>query len=180
MEVDNFNSYPLPPPWKKMGDIYVHDITGEESSEHPFQRMKSLRNVLNNSNRSINYEKDDNKIIETDLVLGINEDDKNNTSFLSERENFQLNSFQNTNLESSLSNKNGKTKTKALYFDFRCHWKELNLFGEKQSFGLTIRYYDEDGRTIVKFDGLDGGWHLTTLEGPYGPLDRNDLFLGAK
>jgi hypothetical protein len=180
MEVDNFDSYPLPPPWKKLGDIYIHDITGEESTEHPFQRMLSLRNTLNNS-KNINNENGDNKIIERGLVLGINDDDKNKTSFqVSEGDNFQLNTFQNTNLESSISNKHGKTKPKSLYYDFRCHWKELNLYGEKQSFGLTIRYYDEDGRTIVKFDGLDGGWHLTTLDGPYGPLDRNDLFLGAK
>jgi len=65
------------------------------------------------------------------------------------------------------------------YNDFRCMWKEFGLMGETNSYGLVIRYYP-DGQTVIKFDGVEGKWHLSQLMGPYGPLDRYDLFVGAK
>lgn len=34
--------------------------------------------------------------------------------------------------------------------------------------------------TQIIFDGVDGEWLFTVLEGPYGPIDRYDLFIGAK
>jgi hypothetical protein len=65
------------------------------------------------------------------------------------------------------------------YQDFRCMWKEFGLMGETNSYGLVIRYYP-DGQTVIKFDGVEGMWHLSQLTGPYGPIDRYDLFVGAK
>lgn len=44
---------------------------------------------------------------------------------------------------------------------------------------MIIRCYD-DMSTQIKFDGVEGEWLFTTLEGPYGPVDRYDLFIGAK
>jgi len=66
------------------------------------------------------------------------------------------------------------------YNDFHCHWKELGLFGDTNSYGLTIRFNIEDGSSIVKFDGVDAKWYMNALEGPYGPVERWDLFIGAK
>ena len=65
------------------------------------------------------------------------------------------------------------------YTDFRCGWKELSLLGETNSYGLVIRYYP-NGQVLVKFDGVDGQWLFNQMMGPYGPLDRYDLFVGAK
>jgi hypothetical protein len=64
-------------------------------------------------------------------------------------------------------------------WDFRCLWKELGLFGNVNSYGLTIRYF-EDGQTVIKFDGLDGQWVFSQLQGNHGPIERYDLFVGAK
>jgi len=64
-------------------------------------------------------------------------------------------------------------------WDFRCLWKELGLFGNVNSYGLTLRYF-EDGSTVVRFDGLDGQWVFSQLEGTHGPIERYDLFVGAK
>lgn len=66
------------------------------------------------------------------------------------------------------------------YNDFHCHWKELGLFGDTNSYGLTIRYNIEDGSSIIKFDGVDAKWYMNALEGAYGPVERWDLFIGAK
>jgi hypothetical protein len=34
--------------------------------------------------------------------------------------------------------------------------------------------------TSVKLDGVDGQWQFSTLEGPHGPINEYDLFVGAK
>ena len=68
---------------------------------------------------------------------------------------------------------------KSEFVDFRCVWREAGLFGIK-SFGLVIRYFEDNGNILVKFDGIEGEWRLSALEGPYGPIDRNDLFVGGK
>jgi hypothetical protein len=73
-----------------------------------------------------------------------------------------------------------KLKMKGMkYSDFRCVWRELNLMGETNAYGITIRYYP-DGQTVIKFDGVDGSWFFSQMYGPYGPIDRYDLFVGAK
>jgi hypothetical protein len=83
-------------------------------------------------------------------------------------------------LANPLNNKSLKARMKGMkYTDFRCMWKEFGLMGETNSYGLVIRYYP-DGQTVIKFDGVEGMWHLSKLVGPYGPIDRYDLFVGAK
>ena len=42
------------------------------------------------------------------------------------------------------------------------------------------RYNIDDGSSIVKFDGVDAKWYMNVLEGPYGSIERWDLFIGAK
>ena len=56
----------------------------------------------------------------------------------------------------------------------------VGLFGDINSYCLTIRYNIDDGSSIVKFDGVDAKWYMNVLEGPYGPIERWDLFIGAK
>ena len=72
-----------------------------------------------------------------------------------------------------------KMRNQNKYQDFRCQWKEVGLFGDTSSYGLIIRYYP-DGQTVIKFDGFDGKWLLSHLQGIYGPIERIDLFVGSK
>jgi hypothetical protein len=44
---------------------------------------------------------------------------------------------------------------------------------------LTIRFLD-NGDTLLKFDGINGEWTFTALKGPYGVLEMQDLFIGAR
>lgn len=65
------------------------------------------------------------------------------------------------------------------YSDFRCEWKEVGLFGDRNSYGLTLRYYD-DGSALVRMDGVRGEWQMASLQSQYGALESCDLFIGAK
>ena len=69
--------------------------------------------------------------------------------------------------------------SKSEFVDFRCVWKESGFLG-MNSYGLVIRYFLESGIALVKFDGIEGEWKLSVIEGPHGPLDRNDLFIGGR
>jgi hypothetical protein len=44
---------------------------------------------------------------------------------------------------------------------------------------MIIRYF-EDERTLVRFDGVEGDWQYSVLEGLYGPVTLLDLFIGSK
>jgi hypothetical protein len=46
-------------------------------------------------------------------------------------------------------------------------------------YGLTIRFL-ADNSTLVRFDGIDASWTFTALKGPYGVLEKYDLFVGSK
>jgi hypothetical protein len=147
---------PLPPPWRKVNDgRYVNEFTGEESHRHP-----ALRFVPSTG----------------PLVPVAPEEDPQQTvrPYHGEvgEEGSQVTTA--TALTTTTTSRKGVKS-----WDFRCMWKELGLFGNVNSYGLTIRYY-EDGESVIKFDGLDGKWHFSQLEGPYGPVDRYDLFVGAK
>ena len=54
----------------------------------------------------------------------------------------------------------------------------VGLFGDKSSFGLLIRYYDNRD-TFVKIDG-SGDWQNTLIETRSGIADKYDLFIGSK
>lgn len=63
--------------------------------------------------------------------------------------------------------------------DYRCEWQELGLFGNVNSFGLTIRYFANND-TFIKMDGVDSSWERAVVESKYGLADRNDFFIGSK
>lgn len=73
----------------------------------------------------------------------------------------------------------GTVHSNSEFIDFRCSWKESGVFGI-YTYGLLMRYFLDNGNTLVKFDGIEGEWQLGELEGPFGPADRNDLFIGGK
>ena len=65
--------------------------------------------------------------------------------------------------DSNDSNDSKNSKHNLTFYDFRCSWKEAGLFGDVDSFGLTLRFYD-DLSTQIKFDGVSGVWLLAKLE----------------
>lgn len=147
---EGYEAVPLPPPWRLLASgQYVNDITGEESNAHPF-----LRHIADKS--AAPEEEDGESGTPGRPYLGAD-----------------------TVAVASPSTAGTGKQNKLKHWDFRCTWKELGLFGNVNSYGLTVRYY-EDGQTVVNFDGLDGRWHFSQLDGPHGPLDRYDLFVGAK
>lgn len=147
---DGYEAVPLPPPWRLLASgQYANEITGEESNAHPFLRL------IAGDNKSAAPEEEDGQSGTPGRPY--------------------LGSDTVAVAPASAAGKPQKLK----HWDFRCTWKELGLFGNVNSYGLTVRYY-EDGQTVVNFDGLDGRWHFSQLDGPHGPLDRYDLFVGAK
>ena len=153
---DGFEAVQLPPPWRKTSEGYLNEITGALSPDHPFQRY-----VQGNAQQVSQPE-------EEDGAAGTP-----GRPYLAEK-------IQVAAMGADIGGSSSSSRPQKLrHWDFRCMWKELGLFGNVNSYGLTIRYY-EDGQTVVNFDGLDGRWHFSQLDGPHGPLDRYDLFVGAK
>lgn len=63
---------------------------------------------------------------------------------------------------------------------FRCEWKEVGLLGHVLSYGMNLCYYRNDHHFEITFDGVRACWRFSRLDGPYGPLDEDDLFIGSK
>jgi len=129
-----YMSLPLPPPWRKI------------------EKDSNVINVINDSSSKPNYpvylNERTGEIVEIH-PLKVALDDKNRNS-----QNFnQIND----------SNDSKHSKHNLTFNDFRCSWKEAGLFGDVDSFGLTLRFYD-DLSTQIKFDGVNGVWFLAKLE----------------
>ena len=68
---------------------------------------------------------------------------------------------------------------KEAFFDYHCQWSERDPTGKVKSYGLSIRFISNE-KIMVKLDGIDAEWIYSSLLGPSGPLERCDLFIGAK
>jgi len=66
------------------------------------------------------------------------------------------------------------------YVEFRCEWTETSPTGKFLPYCVLVRYFEEDQHVEIKFDGIEGEWAFTFLSGPYGPVERCDLFIGAQ
>jgi hypothetical protein len=66
------------------------------------------------------------------------------------------------------------------FYEYYCQWSERDLFGKVSLYGLTFRYYEESRKTLIRFVGLVGEWVYSAIQGPYGPLEHIDFFIGAK
>jgi hypothetical protein len=201
--IEDFERFPLPPPWRSnpVEMTYINDDTGEVSTIHPYQRLLDKRAAAGQSPVQTKMHSGDMHARFQDDLGWMREDGADGPLFIGESNSVvPLGSGPGTMLPivetrekkaaaaaasssllgAPLSDKNLKQKMKGMKCqDFRCMWKELNLMGETNAYGLIIRYYP-DGQTVIKFDGVEGMWHLSQLTGPYGPLDRYDLFVGSK
>lgn len=66
------------------------------------------------------------------------------------------------------------------YLPFRCEWKEVTLNGLSKAYGMDLLYFLDDKHFEITFDGVHASWILSKIDGPYGPIDEKDLFIGAK
>ena len=177
----DFTRLPVPPPWRASDDesTYVNDITGETINEHPLQRALAQK-VTEDTMALIPAGVGPETKNEVDIIAPLsNKNAPNGRPFL-EIDNKESNTTQLAPLDNNAAAQKLATKAaRGKYTDYRCMWKEVGLFGDTNSYGLTLRYF-EDGSTEIKFDGVDGMWVSTQLEGHYGPIERIDLFIGAK
>ena len=170
---ENFTEYehfPLPPPWinsiNENGEVeFYNHRTGEISSIHPFEAYKKKYSMKSSSTEAT-------PSTDAEAAPSVDTETVKNGIQSSKILDLSLNG-------ATIRNKNNKSKSINNFVDFRCQWKESGLHGNINSYGLILRYF-EDQSTQIKFDGVEGEWLLTALEGPYGPMDRYDLFIGAK
>lgn len=155
-------SQPLPPPWRRIYKdtssngsqqlLYINDITKDVTSIHPFTKY-----VLEQQQAGL----DDSHFSDDDINAAIT---------------------QKKNPETVTDNKgidgNGACREKKS--EFRCTWKDCDVFDDKSVFGLTIRIQHSDEESVVRFDGPTSFWNTVVLEAPYGPVNRQDLFIGSK
>jgi hypothetical protein len=165
---------PVPPPWRENdeGDGWVNDITEEVSLEHPLKRVLEKRSLAATASA----------LVVSGAEGGLVETKDDSDALVPGGKPATGGAKQLVPLDNESARKLTKASNKALrgrYSDYRCLWKEKGLFGETNSYGLVMRYY-EDGSTDIKFDGVDGMWVATQLEGHYGPIEKIDLFVGAK
>eukprot|EP01041_Mallomonas_annulata_P009922 gene9922-20631_t len=138
---------PIPPPWRELstnsGMVYLNEITGEESNDHPLTKIIHI------------YRPNSTNEMDPETQIGILDDD---IAVVSEVPIVDVNNVS----------------------EFRCFWQESDLLGKILFFGMTMRYFIDDNHIEIMFDGVDGGWIYSYLEGSHGPISRYDLFVGAK
>ena len=151
--------------------IFINEQTREGSEMHPievaWENVASRhKNARHNRNLEGFYKSVSNRYWKIDdHIYSI--DRRNENEGINEKQSVTSGKF-----EESID-------SKSEFFDFRCVWRESGFFGTN-SYGLVIRYLLESGISLVKFDGIEGEWKLSVIEGPHGPLDRNDLFIGGR
>ena len=159
--------FPPPPPWRRVvNEIdqsvwYVNDTTSEQTTIHPLSRYHDEHNNVDAAATKTDVDRDRRNPSDADIETLTATENRHRTATLADgAEGFLPPS---SNLQ------------------FRCTWKELGLFGDRQVFGLTIMYSADDQKTLVKFDGIDNAsWQYSSLEGPHGPCNRYDLFIGSR
>lgn len=208
MNILDATIFGVPPPWKKISIAgkscyYMNDITGQIVDEHPLQAIidEKERNRSRGHENTIQIydhhpdEKNDRLLLTNDenndiSNIHMDEEELNqlkqiadsvNANELSYNSNSDMENQQNNEISNMLNNNADEDEIlkQDKYVEFRCNWKEKGLFGNTNAFSLLIRYF-ADGRTAIQFDGIDGKWEYSTLQGPYGPVDRYDLFVGSK
>ena len=155
-------SQPLPPPWRRIYNDassdgshqlqYINDVTKDVTDIHPFSKYVSEQQQAGLDESHF-------------CDIGVNADviQKANPETLTDIEGI-----------------GGSGVFTGKYSEYRCAWKENDVFDDKSVFGLTIRIHHSNEETLVCFDGLNGCWNTAVLEAPYGPVNRHDLFIGSK
>lgn len=189
--------YLLPPHWHKdsQGAGFYNILTNESSEINPFEKYLEARSKYFGNNtsgisnpptpqrdttRSGNYLSNSPNTHQNNDNLHVEFDDSvSNVSYDFQHEAPQTN---NNNTSSPTTNNIISTREmelKGKWYAYKCQWNERDCFGKVSLYGLTIRYY-EDNSTLIKFDGIQGEWFYSSLQGDYGPITHHDLYIGAK
>lgn len=195
----------LPPHWSFDDDtqLYFNDVTQEESMEHPINiYMRARKEVLKLPGddaisieiERLQYEREakydipsfDANIQDT----GDNPEENSQTSpnFDGSFSPFQIDVQDAPDVAPTSDSPADLAKNSVAeadlptgkFYEFHCQWTERDLFGKVNLYGITLRFYDEQQKTVIRFDGLVGEWVYSVLQGPYGPLEHIDFFIGAK
>jgi hypothetical protein len=190
----------LPPNWSKEVrdglNIFVNDISGEETTEHPYHqflrkftqtpvtnssqsgRTSAAPNVLRSSLSSSGKKRESICGIDGPGLAAASSRPQSTVDFMpdSRHSSPNINEFFGTRTEPLFPD---LVNTKECFYDYHCQWTERDIHGDVSMYGLTIRY-QKNGTTMIKFDGIDATWTYTALKGPYGCLEMHDLFIGAQ
>eukprot|EP01031_Cornospumella_fuschlensis_P045655 gene45655-55883_t len=188
-------SLPLPPPWRQEvvnGDIlYINDVTGQSTSTHPFHiymqfKEATTADIAASTNDTNNQ---DHEIFGDTALTGSLEEPVHHDD---EQARFQTHNYtadysNQASLEPTANDVRPSSRLTTGsrrgggHLDYHCQWSERDVFGKVTLYGLTLRVFpDEVGKTLLKFDGMDGEWEYIALKGPYGSLELHDLYIGAK
>lgn len=195
----------LPPHWSFDEDtqLYFNDLTQEESMEHPIHiYMRARKDVLKlpgddaisieierlQYEREAKYDVPDFRASAEDV-----EDNPEERSQTSPNADDSFSPFKidvedvptPAPASDSLADVEKNSVAEAdlptgKFYEFHCQWTERDLFGKVNLYGITLRFYEEQQKTVIRFDGLVGEWVYSVLQGPYGPLEHIDFFIGAK
>lgn len=162
----------------------MNELTREESKEHPAERYiqykEQQQREYDDANRqTTDVERDNNDTENADqeAIARGNDDDGGCDGTYDDE--YPRDATLNSAMEDSSKKPSAqRTKDSKVIPEYYCQWSERDLFGKVNLFGLRIRYGEDS--TIVKFDGIEGEWIYSALEGPYGPIQMEDLFIGAK
>lgn len=179
----------LPPNWQAYRNedgniVYVNEIDGTATTENPFEvylRIANKTTYQSNTPRlptpQIQSFYDDQPSNES---AGIDVDNQYKFVGIQSNDNQNLRDELDAMLQQSTEVKYLHESSKNVKYDYHCQWNERDLSGKVSLFGLSIRFHEASGETSVRFDGINGEWSFVSLKGPYGCLDRYDLFIGAK
>ena len=175
----------LPPHWTYDEDsqVYFNEITQEESPDHPFTIfMRARKDVLNldgNDKISVEIERLQYELDSAPIELENQEREENQEN----SEEIRCGDAPD-DLAQTMPELEDKKIVEQLptgkFYEFHCQWTERDLFGKVNLYGLTLRFYEEQLKTVIRFDGLVGEWVYSSIQGMYGPLEHMDFFIGAK
>lgn len=169
------NCYDLLPPFiraveRKGTTVYLNDATGEFDSRHPLDRFKErIKLELDQTNSLPNNHSENGQesmSFTVDNAVAENMDETRGED------------QSPVEVEKPISEKNDSGQP---LMEYHCQWKERNAFGQMSMYGLTLRYNIADGTTSLRFDGVSNSdWTFTALKGPFGALEPQDLYVGAR
>lgn len=167
----DISSLPVPPPWSEVHSrdrdgeptvTYVHDVTGEATTEHPLARLQRRQEERR-------------RLAEQGDGLGPGaEQADGQPSGPRSSEVAPHSPIPEVDAGEDVQDES------ADYSDFDCKWKECSAGTKDRYYSVTLRYFNDSGRMAVRFTGLSAVWKYSTLQGVYGPLTRYDLFIGAQ
>lgn len=197
LDLERMLKLPPPPPWITVKSTsggpstYANGVTGEVSSEHPLRELwvAHFEALVKQKQQQV-----ESSLLSDMELLGDNDNSRGkiaDATELDDNDSFARDSDKedrDDNIKNShpplhnesVSQQHRSHNTSRSYEDFLCLWRETRLLGGVNSYTATLRYFLSTGAVQIFFEGVEGSWTYSRLDGPYGPVDLDDLFLGAQ